>query len=54
MLAKAGCKELILIAQDVTYYGKDLYGEYRLAQLLRKLCRIKASSGSELMYCYER
>ena len=28
MLAKAGCKELILIAQDVTYYGKDLYGEY--------------------------
>ena len=41
MLAKAGCKELILIAQDVTYYGKDLYGEYRLAQLLRKLCRIR-------------
>ena len=34
MLAKAGCKELILIAQDVTYYGKDLYGEFRLAQLL--------------------
>ena len=28
MLAKAGCKDLILIAQDVTYYGKDLYGEY--------------------------
>ena len=53
MLAKAGCKELILIAQDVTYYGKDLYGEYRLAQLLRKLCRIEGIVWIRLMYCYE-
>lgn len=52
-LAEAGCKELILIAQDVTYYGKDLYGEYRLAKLLRKLCRIEGIAWIRLMYCYE-
>ena len=32
-LANAGCKELILIAQDVTYYGKDLYGKFVLPEL---------------------
>lgn len=52
-LAQAGCRELILIAQDVTYYGKDLYGEYALAKLLRKLCRIEGISWIRLMYCYE-
>ncbi len=52
-LADAGCKELILIAQDVTYYGKDLYGEYRLAKLLKKLCRIEGIRWIRLMYCYE-
>lgn len=52
-LAAAGCKELILIAQDVTYYGKDLYGEYRLAKLLRQLCRIEGIVWIRLMYCYE-
>lgn len=52
-LAEAGCKELILIAQDVTYYGKDLYGEYRLAKLLKKLCRIDGLAWIRLMYCYE-
>lgn len=52
-LADAGCKELILIAQDVTYYGKDLYGEYRLAKLLKKLCRIEGIHWIRLMYCYE-
>lgn len=52
-LADAGCKELILIAQDVTYYGKDLYGEYRLAKLLRKLCRVDGIQWIRLMYCYE-
>lgn len=52
-LAEAGCKELILIAQDVTYYGKDLYGEFRLAKLLRKLCRIDGLQWIRLMYCYE-
>lgn len=52
-LAEAGCKELILIAQDVTYYGMDLYGELRLAKLLKKLCRIEGISWIRLMYCYE-
>ena len=52
-LADAGCKELILIAQDVTYYGKELYGEYRLAKLLKKLCRIEGIRWIRLMYCYE-
>lgn len=52
-LAEAGCKELILIAQDVTYYGKDLYGEYRLAKLLKKLCCIDGLAWIRLMYCYE-
>jgi ribosomal protein S12 methylthiotransferase len=52
-LAKAGCKELILIAQDTTYYGYDLYGELRLAKLLKKLCRIDGIEWIRLMYCYE-
>ena len=52
-LAEAGCRELILIAQDTTYYGYDLYGEYRLPQLLRQLCRIDGIRWIRLMYCYE-
>lgn len=52
-LSKAGCKELILIAQDVTNYGTDLYGEYMLPELLRKLCRIDGIEWIRLMYCYE-
>lgn len=52
-LAKAGCKELILIAQDTTYYGMDLYGEFRLAKLLKKLCKIEGIRWIRLMYCYE-
>ncbi len=58
-LAKAGVRELILIAQDLTEYGRDLYGELRLASLLRKLCRIGGDDLDEgfrwirLMYCYE-
>lgn len=39
-LAESGVKELILIAQDIGPYGKDLYGERRLPQLLRELCRL--------------
>ena len=39
-LADSGVKELILIAQDIGPYGKDLYGERRLSQLLRELCRL--------------
>ena len=52
-LAAAGCKELILIAQDVTNYGIDLYWEYKLPELLRQLCRIDALHWIRLMYCYE-
>ncbi len=52
-LASAGCKELILIAQDVTCYGIDLYGKYALADLLRELCKIEEIKWIRLMYCYE-
>ncbi len=52
-LAAAGCKELILIAQDVTCYGQDLYGEFRLAKFLKKLCKIDGIEWIRLMYCYE-
>lgn len=52
-LAKAGCKELILIAQDVTNYGRDLYGKPRLAELVRKVCRVDGIQWVRLMYCYE-
>lgn len=53
LLAKRGCKELILIAQDVTAYGIDLYGEFRLAKLVKKLCKIDGLHWIRLMYCYE-
>lgn len=52
-LAGAGCRELILIAQDVTEYGRDLYGELRLPQLLQKLAEIGGIRWIRLMYCYE-
>ncbi|MFA5634300.1 MAG: 30S ribosomal protein S12 methylthiotransferase RimO [Anaerovoracaceae bacterium] len=52
-LAENGCKELILVAQDVTAYGIDLYGEYHLPQLLREMCRIDGIRWIRLMYCYE-
>lgn len=52
-LAQSGCRELILIAQDTTYYGMDLYGKYMLPELLRKLCRIDGIHWIRLMYCYE-
>ena len=38
-LAAGGVKELIVIAQDTSYYGLDLYGRRMLAELLRRLCR---------------
>ncbi len=52
-LADDGCRELILIAQDVTAYGLDLYGELKLAELLAKLCKIEKIRWIRLMYCYE-
>ena len=53
VLAENGCKELMLIAQDVTEYGRDLYGELRLPELLRELCKVDDIKWIRLMYCYE-
>ena len=52
-LAAQGISEIILVAQDTTYYGYDLYGEYRLPQLLKQLCQIDGIRWIRLMYCYE-
>ncbi len=51
-LAENGVKELILVAQDTTKYGLLLYGEYRLAKLLKKLCRIDGIEWIRILYCY--
>lgn len=51
-LASDGVKELILIAQDVTRYGEDLYHELRLPSLLKKLCKIDGIEWIRLLYCY--
>ena len=53
MLSKSGCKELILIAQDLTYYGIDNYGKPMLSTLLRKLCKVEGIEWIRLLYCYE-
>ena len=52
-LALAGCKELILIAQDVAYYGKDIYGKYMLPELLKELVKVDGIRWIRLMYCYD-
>lgn len=51
-LAEKGVKELILIAQDLTFYGKELYGERRLAELLNLLCEIEGIEWIRLHYTY--
>ncbi len=51
-LAAAGVKELMVIAQDTTYYGMDLYGRRRLAELLEALCRIDGIEWIRLHYAY--
>ena len=51
-LAKSGVKELIVVAQDTTYYGLDLYGEPRLTQLLRELDKVEGLQWIRLMYFY--
>ena len=53
MLAARGTKELIIIAQDVTAYGKDIYGRLALPELLRGLCAIDGIEWIRLLYCYE-
>ncbi|WP_217957783.1 30S ribosomal protein S12 methylthiotransferase RimO [Acutalibacter muris] len=51
-LARNGAKELVLIAQDTTRYGIDLYGEYTLAKLLKRLCKIEGIKWLRVLYCY--
>ena len=52
-LASSGVKELILIAEDLTNYGTDIYDSYRLADLLRELVKVDGIEWIRLMYCYE-
>lgn len=52
-MAAAGIRELIVIAQDTSYYGKDLYGEAKLPQLLRELCKVEGIRWIRLMYVYD-
>ena len=51
-LVENGAKELILVAQETTVYGIDLYGEKMLPELLRKLCTIEGLVWIRLLYCY--
>ncbi len=51
-LAEQGVKELILVAQETTLYGVDLYGRKRLHELLRELCRIDGIYWVRIQYCY--
>ena len=51
-LAGAGVRELILVAQETTLYGKDLYGEKSLHKLLRNLCKIDGLRWIRILYCY--
>ncbi len=51
-LAKKDVKEIILIAQDTTKYGYDLYGEYKLTYLIGEISKIKKIKWIRLLYCY--
>ncbi|MCH5273264.1 MAG: 30S ribosomal protein S12 methylthiotransferase RimO [Lachnospiraceae bacterium] len=51
-LAADGAKELILVAQETTLYGIDLYGRKALPELLRKLCALEGIEWIRLLYCY--
>ncbi len=51
-LAKNGIRELIIIAQDTTRYGEDIYGEPKLHELLHELCKIESLHWIRILYCY--
>jgi len=51
-LAADGVKELVIVAQDVTAYGIDLYKKYALPELLKELCKIDGIKWIRLLYCY--
>ena len=52
ILAKQGVKELILVAQETTMYGTDIYNKKTLPDLLKKLCKIEELEWIRLLYCY--
>ena len=52
LLAKQGIKEIVIVAQDTSIYGKDLYGEPKLHILLEKLCAVEGIEWIRLLYCY--
>ena len=51
-LAEQGVRELILVAQETTVYGKDIYGEKCLHKLLKELCKIPGIQWIRILYCY--
>ena len=51
-LEALGVKELVVVAQDTTRYGKDIYGEYRLAELLRAITDATSIPWIRILYCY--
>ncbi|NLZ80991.1 MAG: 30S ribosomal protein S12 methylthiotransferase RimO [Clostridiales bacterium] len=51
-LASKGIKELLLVAQETTLYGEDIYGEKRLPMLLRELCKVDGIEWIRILYCY--
>ena len=51
-LAEQGVKELILVAQETTLYGKDIYGEKSLHKLLHELCKVDGIRWIRILYCY--
>ena len=52
VLAKKGVKELLVVAQDTSIYGRDIYGKPMLHELLRKLCRVEGIEWIRVLYCY--
>lgn len=52
ILVQNGVEELILVAQETTMYGKDIYGEKRLPNLLKELCKISGIRWIRILYCY--
>ena len=51
-LSEGGVKELILIAQDTSYYGTDIYGKCELPKLLKELCKVDGIKWIRVLYCY--
>lgn len=51
-LAEQGVRELILVAQETTVYGRDIYGEKKLPELIRRLCQISGLRWIRILYCY--